>query len=143
MYKICTKYIKYLFVQELEVRFCPIAEAAQLSNRAHTSWRICGGRQASGTSRNGRIGPLHALDTATLGGTVCPWRAMCPAMQYMRTAIAQYLTISHVYSNCSIYRTVVLQYRKGNLRTPSTFPTLLTIKSLFLVVCIAFSALSS
>ena len=102
MYKICTKYIKYLFVQELEVRFCPIAEAAQLSNRAHTSWRICGGRQASGTSRNGRIGPLHALDTATLGGTVCPWRAMClqcsicgqqllNISQYlMSTAIAQY-----------------------------------------------------
>ena len=91
MYKICTKYIKYLFVHELEVRFYPIAEAAQLSNRVHTSWRICGGRQASGTSRNGRIRPLHVLDTATLGGTICPWRAMCPAMQYMRTAIAQYL----------------------------------------------------
>ena len=78
-------------MQELEVRFCPIAEAAQLSNRVHTTWRICGGRQGSGTSRNGRIRPLHVLDTATLGGTICPWRAMCPAMQYMRTAIAQYL----------------------------------------------------
>ena len=78
-------------MRELEVRFYPIAEAAQLSNRVHTTWRICGGRQGSGTSRNGRIRPLHVLNTATLGGTICPWRAMCPAMQYMRTAIAQYL----------------------------------------------------
>ena len=31
------------------------------------------------------------LDSATLGARDCPWRALCPAMQYMRQSIAQFL----------------------------------------------------
>ena len=41
--------------------------------------------------RNGSLCPIHVLDTATVGASLCPWRALCPAMQYMRQAITQCL----------------------------------------------------
>ena len=78
-------------MQEQDVRFYPILEAAQTSLRHRTTWLLKGGLKASGSFKRGQLRPAHLLDTATLGASICPWRALCPAMQYMRLAIAQYL----------------------------------------------------
>ena len=78
-------------MQEQDVRFYPILEAAQMSLRHRVTWLLKGGLKDSGSLKNGQLRPAHMLDTATLGASICPWRALCPAMRYMRLAIAQYL----------------------------------------------------
>ena len=78
-------------MQEQDVRFYPILEAAQLSLRHRMTWQLKGGLKDSGSLKNGQLRPAHMLDTATLGASICPWRALCPAMRYMRLAIAQCL----------------------------------------------------
>ena len=57
--KIC----KFFRLQKQDLRFYPISEAAQLSNRSKMTWRICGGNQGSGLTRNGCLRPLHLLDS--------------------------------------------------------------------------------
>ena len=42
-----SKIVKFFRLQEQELRFYPISEAAQLSNRSEMTWRICGGNQGS------------------------------------------------------------------------------------------------
>ena len=93
LHNFVSKICKIFRLQEQELRFYPISEAAQLSNRSQMTWRICGGNRQIGLMRNGSLCPIHLLDSATLGASLCPWRALCPAMpvQYMRQAIAQYL----------------------------------------------------
>ena len=47
LHNFVSKIFKFFRLQEQELRFHPISEAAQLSNRSEMTWRICGGNQGS------------------------------------------------------------------------------------------------
>ena len=95
IYALCPNWVQIihsLLVQELELRFYPIMEAAQTHFRSRTTWTLAGGKKITGSERQVTLRPIHVLDTATLAARgICEWRVLCPAMQYMRQSIAQYL----------------------------------------------------